>query len=123
MEDRYKKKFIEHYTEEENPKSVIGAGLAHIYMSDHISGYYKHKTEIFVAKDLESGIDLESKGKDVCLVVDGPIKVLWAVPIINGKLQSGGMYDGRWVYSSNDIVMKGYRHPIRLMDRFEHGLK
>jgi hypothetical protein len=110
--------------ESDNIHSMIGAGWADIFRGSFKDGlaYFKNEKKVLVAKDLESGIDLESKGEPVVLVVKGPHDILWARPIANGKLQTGGMASGSFIYTSNGVVMKDYHHPIRLMDRFEHGL-
>ncbi|MFA5153000.1 MAG: hypothetical protein WC554_10600 [Clostridia bacterium] len=111
----YKKRF-----KESDTVSAIGSGIADIYRSDHIDSLsiFKKVKKVFVAKNLEDGIEKSLDKKDVVLVVKGPHDVLWAKPVVDGKLVEG-MFSGSFIYSSNGVVMKSYSHPIRLMDRVE----
>ena len=101
-------------------KSVIGQGIADVYKSgygiDSLSVFNKNIDEVFCLKSLD---DWEKhKNKNCVLVEKGPRDVLWAKPVIDGKIVSG-MWGGCYIYSSNNVVMNGYPHPIRLMDRVE----
>ena len=105
--------------EETELKSVIGQGYAYIYKDKHgmdsLSVFKKNIDEVYCLNSLS---DWEKhKNKNCVLVVNGP-KTLWAKPVIDGKIVSG-MWGGCFIYTSNNIVMKGYSNPIRLMDRIE----
>jgi hypothetical protein len=102
-------------------KSDIGSGWAEIYRGSFIDSLsvFKDVDEVFVAKDLESGIELSLKGRPVVLVTNAYKNVLRAFPIVEGQLLTQGMFDGSFIYTSNDVIMKGYSHPIRLMARIE----
>ena len=103
-------------------KSDIGAGTASIYRDDYIDNLsvFKNVDEVFVAKDLESGIEMSLKGRAVVLVTNAYKDSLRAYPIVDGKLITHGMWDGSFIYTSNSVVMKNYKHPIGLMARVEN---
>lgn len=106
---------------EENIKSDIGSGYAKIYRGNYIDSksVFNHTDEIFVAKDLESAKELSLKGKDVVLVTNSYKGIFRAYPVVDGNLLLNGMWDGSFIYTSDNIIMKGYPHPIRLMARIE----
>ena len=105
---------------EGNRKSDIGSGYADIYRN-HIDSLaaFRKENEVYVAKDEEDAIKKSLEGKATVLVTNAYKDTLRAYPVIAGELKLGGMFSGSFIYSSNNIVMKGYSHPIRLMDRFE----
>lgn len=113
---------LEESTLEENfgTRSDIGSGYADIYRGKYVDSLsvFKNVDEVFVAKDLDSGIEMSLKGKPVVLVTNAYKDVLRAYPIVDGEIVNG-MWDGSFVYTSNGVVMKGYSHPIRLMARVE----
>jgi len=103
---------------------VLGSGMVSIFRSDFGRdplSYFKDDDRIFIARDIEDARKREQNGEKVALIINGALGVLWCCPVINGELKQG-MFSGAFVYTSNDVVMTGYSHPIRLMDRFEHPL-
>lgn len=101
---------------------VLGSGMVSIFRSDFGRdplSYFKDDDRIFIARDIEDARKREQNGEKVALIINGPLDVLWCCPVINGELKQG-MFSGAFVYTSNDVVMTGYSHPIRLMDRFEN---
>lgn len=107
-----------------NEVNILGSGSISILRGDYGRdplSYFQNEDRIFIAKDIEDAATREKKGEKVALIVWGPYDVLWCCPVINGVMRRG-MFSGAFVYTSDDVVMKGYNHPIRLMDRFEHPL-
>ena len=117
------KSFQEYIKEEDNTKSVIGSGIADVFTDKHIDTLGiivgKKIQQVYVAKDIEDGVKRYNPKTPPVLVIKGPANVLWAKPITkDGKLVNG-MSSGSFIYTSNNVVMKNYSHPIRLMDRVE----
>ena len=111
-------KFTDYLTE-----GIIGSGIADIYM-----GKFRDKlgiivstgaTEVYVAKDIEDAIKHYGNKTPPVIIEKGQWDVLWAFPVDEDGEIIRGMFSGAFIYSSNGIVMKGYHHPIRLMDRNE----
>ena len=100
--------------------SDIGYGYAEIYRGDYVDSLsvFKKVDEVYVAKNLDDAIDRSLKGEAVVLVTNAYKDILRAYPVVDGELIDG-MWDGSFVYTSNNVVMKGYSHPIRLLARVE----
>lgn len=112
-------------------ESVIGSGEIGIYRhrgEDSQCNVFSGCTHVYVVKDAKEAIDLQSKLQDIQMVavIQGP-GVLQAFPIVVDAHNDPNklvidyrcMWGGAFIYCSNDIVMQGHRHPIRLMERLE----
>ena len=115
--------------EVENLRSAIGSGKAYIYTRkgygklDSLSVLPKEADEVMVCQNLEHAKKfLGNKKTPPVIVIQGPMNVLWALPIIEKDGEPyvvHGMHGGSYINSSNSLVMDKYLHPIRLMDRVE----
>jgi hypothetical protein len=124
LKEKLLAKINEEFVSLKETRSDIGSGYAEIFRASGRSkaslNAFWNDNEVYLAKDLESGIEKSLKSTEPVVLVTNSYKdILRAYPIINGSLRLDGMYGGSWVYTSDSGVMKGYSHPIRLMDRFE----
>ena len=71
-------------------------------------------TSVKVISKKEDAIDKEGA---MVIIVQGPVGVLWALPVDDKGQVTNGMFGGAWIYSSDSRFPSV---PVRLMDRVEY---